>query len=434
MPRGFQTLLLDLVLSVAGLATVAGFAAGPQPDRINIAGDWVLTVTSANGTGPREVTFQQEGDKVTGFIKGSTASGPLTGEIKGKQLKFVVTLEFGGEEFLVTYKGAVEGSTMEGSVDMGTYGTGTFTGVRSGSKPSASPQASRPPAAARPSRERSVERRHTSPVGVVVNKVLTPELVVIPGGAFQMGGQDRDTLADERPEHTVEVAAFRISRFEVTNAQYLAFTQATGYDEPPAPKGWGQYVRDEPNHPVVNISWDDAVAYCHWLTKVTGQVFRLPTEAEWEYAARAGADGDAYVWGAAWDDEAANTASYQAGSTLDRLSGMAWWDADGRRASESRPMTTEVGTFKANRWGLHDMAGNVWEWCADWYASDYYGLSPRKNPLGPSSGVERVLRGGSWRNLPQSVRVAIRNRYTPVRRLNYNGLRVVSPATGDGRD
>jgi formylglycine-generating enzyme required for sulfatase activity len=177
---------------------------------------------------------------------------------------------------------------------------------------------------------------------------------------------------------------------------------------------------------VVNVDFADATAYARWLTAATGATYRLPTEAEWEYAARAGIDGQAYVFGDRWRVDAANTAIWRIGKLVDRDGWKAWWDREGERLSKSQPMTTRVGTFPPNAWGLYDMVGNVWEWTGDWYQADYYHVSPPKDPAGPATGEEKVLRGCSWYNQPDVCLAATRDRYAPDRRLYYNGFRVVA--------
>jgi formylglycine-generating enzyme required for sulfatase activity len=190
-------------------------------------------------------------------------------------------------------------------------------------------------------------------------------MVLIPAGEFQMGSNDGE--GNQKPIHTVYLDAFYIDKYEVTNAQYKKFMDATGYK---APESWNDSNYNAPNQPVIGVSWDDAKAYADWAGE------RLPTEAEWEKAARGGLVGKRYPWG---DNITHDNANY-----------------DGTGGKDIWEFTSPVGSFAPNGYGLYDMAGNVWEWCADWYDSNYYASSPKSNPTGPNSGLSRVLRGGSW--------------------------------------
>lgn len=209
--------------------------------------------------------------------------------------------------------------------------------------------------------------------------LLCGDIVWIPGCTFQMGSSDGGS--DESPVHTVTVNGFWMGKYEVTVEQYREFCQATGRNMP------GQPSWNKENHPVVNVAWCDAAAYAEWLG------CRLPTEAEWEYAARGGLDGKKYPWGDEISDDDAN--------------------CTGTEGRDQWATTSPVGSFPANGYGLYDMAGNVWEWCSDWYDSGYYSGRPTSNPTGPASGAYRVLRGGSWLTDPNLLRCAIRLRSTP---------------------
>lgn len=206
-------------------------------------------------------------------------------------------------------------------------------------------------------------------------------MALIPAGAFQMGSSDE--RQDERPIHTVYLDAFYIDKYEVTNAQYRRFSQARRRNGPEGFgidmeegnkilrfgfKPWEDENFNSDDQPVVCVSWEDANAYAKWAGK------RLPTEAEWEKAARGGLVGKKYVWG----DQ------YKSGGNF----------AD--EIFDGYTYPAPVGSFAPNGYGLYDMAGNVWEWCMDWYDPAYYTQSPKKNPTGPISGNNRILRGGSW--------------------------------------
>ncbi|HEV7426946.1 MAG TPA: SUMF1/EgtB/PvdO family nonheme iron enzyme [Thermoanaerobaculia bacterium] len=209
--------------------------------------------------------------------------------------------------------------------------------------------------------------------------------VLIPAQSFLMGSDEG--RPDERPVHRVWIDAFEIDTCQVTNSRYAAFAHATSHPLPPSPF-------TDPEQPVVAVSWFDAVAYCDWLSKVSGRNLRLPMEAEWECAARGGVEGMRYPWG---DQPPPNAAM-----------------------SEPRP----VGRGIANAYGLFDMCENVHEWCADWYAADYYAVSPERNPRGPDTGSRRTSRGGSWRHQINVSRCAARSSLPPEFRYEDYGFRI----------
>jgi formylglycine-generating enzyme len=235
----------------------------------------------------------------------------------------------------------------------------------------------------------------------LVNPIDGAEMVAIPPGEFRMGSEKGDE--DEKPVHTVKLRGFRIYKTEVTNAQYGKFLAATGHREP---LFWKEERFNPPRQPVVGVDWDDAVAYCRWANA------RLPTEAEWEYAAR-GTDGRELPWG---DEE--------------RRRGGGESSRTGKRAVMDEPFNSgkpqAVGSCPdgASPFGVLDMAGNVWEWCADWYDRTYYSRSPHCVPLGPTEGSQRVLRGGSWA-YPSNVRAPYRFPERATFRVSYVGFRCV---------
>jgi len=227
------------------------------------------------------------------------------------------------------------------------------------------------------------------------------ELVLVPAGAFKMGDNFGDGESRERPVHTVELDAFYIGKFEVTNGQWRKFRDDPGYDDKKfwpegrvMPKDQIPYWNDAKNHgggtagsdnyPVQGVNYDGAVAYCNWLSAKTGKAYRLPTEAEWEKAAR-GTDQRRYPWGNAIDRSYAN---YVGSKPFDTGEVVGFYDG-----SKHGGVQTHNG---ASPYGAMDMAGNVMEWCADWYGRDYYSASPKKNPKGPESGAYRVMRGGTF--------------------------------------
>lgn len=232
----------------------------------------------------------------------------------------------------------------------------------------------------------------------------------VPAGEFEMGSAPGVGEDDEHPRHKVWVDAFLIDRREVTVAQYRKFCDATGREMPPAPE-WGWNDR----HPVVNVTWDDAAAYAAWAGK------RLPTEAEWEKACRAGS-GTLFSWGDRGDDARAwaNTADQSLREKTPDTPEVGW--------NDRYPFTAPVGTFRPNGYGLYDMHGNVWEWCADRYGENAYSRSDDRNPAGPSEGSDRVVRGGCWFTAADGCRSANRNGLNPSSRFNLVGFRCAAPA------
>ena len=272
-----------------------------------------------------------------------------------------------------------------------------------------------------------------------------PGMVWIPGGTFRMGTTERHPHFADAPEHEVEVGGFWMDETEVTNAQFAEFVKATGYvtvaeqkptlesiraglppgePDPPAdklvpgalvftqppgpvpnhhsywwkwvpgacwkhPEGPGSDITDRMNHPVVQVCWKDAVAYAKWAGK------RLPTEAEWEFAARGGLEGKKYAWG---DDPPEENGKWRCNIWQGKF-----WE---NTPADGYLRTAPVKSYPPNGYGLYDVAGNVWEWCSDWYRPDYYANSPRRNPQGPESSFDptepnpltpkRVTRGGSF--------------------------------------
>ena len=233
--------------------------------------------------------------------------------------------------------------------------------------------------------------------------------VWIPPGKFTMGCSpgDSECHSDEKPPHEVTITrGFFLGRTEVTEAAYARFASATGRARDSA--------SSNPDLPVVNVSWEDARAYCEWAG------MRLPTEAEWEYAARATTTGARY---GALDD----VAWYGDNSGKKRLDTAKLWASD--RANYDKVLKDNGNRVHAvagkdpNAWGLYDMLGNVWEWVADWYGDKYYEQKVGLDPVGPQSGQQRVLRGGSWNVSPEYVRVSYRGWYVPTFRLDRIGFR-----------
>lgn len=263
-----------------------------------------------------------------------------------------------------------------------------------------------------------------TPFRVIISEKDGASMVLLPAGSFEMGDHFDEGTADELPVHQVELDAFYMDRYEVTIGQYKRFLKETAHgtlpDQTPnwiaekaivlAQKGVQQLVdftTPTDNHPVVGITFNDAEAYAQWAGK------RLPTEAEWEYAARGGLVGKRYVWG---NQPPEGTDCNFTGSV------------GGEQADDGYLYTAPVGSYNANGYGLYDMTGNVWEWCADWYSDSYYADSAPDNPKGPETGTERVLRGSGWSSYLQHLRLSRRLKLSPTatgfpQSVEYSGLK-----------
>jgi formylglycine-generating enzyme required for sulfatase activity len=295
------------------------------------------------------------------------------------------------------------------------------------------------------------------PANEIAGKDGAP-MVLIPAGEFSMGTTEEELqqlIADcqqsrkkdeatcraifqsEVPRHRVSLRAFYMDKFEVTNTRFGEFVKAASYRTTAEREGWAWSLPDKDglprkidgatwrnpegkgigpadnrtDHPVAVMSWEDADAYCRWAGR------RLPTEAEWEYAARAGTQ-TAYWWGDGLPAtrRVANLADASGKRVFPGLAVASTYD-------DGHARTAPVGSFEANPWGLHDVIGNVWEWTADWYNPAYYQNSPNQNPSGPAAGQYKVLRGGSWRNLPALARAAYRGAHAPGERSAIIGFR-----------
>jgi formylglycine-generating enzyme required for sulfatase activity len=239
-------------------------------------------------------------------------------------------------------------------------------------------------------------------------KPFEPEMVLIRASEFLMGSDpsvDKDARDNEQPQHTLYLPGYYLAKTPVTNAQYAAFVQATGHSQPDHWKD-RKPPRGKGDHPVVYVTWHDAVAYCNWLAEVTGRPYRLPSEAEWEKGAR-GTDGRLWPWGNQWDAKRCNT------------------------AESSKRDTTPVGAYPqgASPYGLLDMAGNVWEWTRSVYKSYPYDPDDGREDL--EAEDYRVLRGGSWFNFRNGARCVVRDWYSPDYSHYYFGFRLVSPVGSD---
>jgi len=232
---------------------------------------------------------------------------------------------------------------------------------------------------------------------------VEPLMVRIPAGWFLMGsaiGQD-----NERPVHRIWVDAFALAACQVTNADYGLFLSATGFRPPPF---WNDRNFNCPDQPVAGVSWFEAAQYCAWLTSQSGLSYRLPSEAEWERAARGGIDGLLYPWG---NDPPQSLPNYET-----------------RWKTGPEP----VGKGERNRFGLFDICANLHEWCSDWYQAEYYAISPAHNPHGPETGIRRASRGGSWRHHVKLTRCAARSSIPPQFQYADYGFRVACDLPGPG--
>lgn len=237
------------------------------------------------------------------------------------------------------------------------------------------------------------------------------EFVRVPSGCFMMGSESGDS--DEKPAHEICVDGFWIGKYEVTNAQYRKYNP---YHD--SRDYMGNSLNGE-NQPAVYISWTEAVEFALWMSaKGTGN-YRLPTEAEWEYAARAGTNGRIY-WGDSQTETCSNANVYDLSSRK-----VINFDRPPFPCDDGYVCTSPVGKFKANQFGLHDMMGNVWEWCSDWYDNEAYAERARKNPAYRSKGIKRVLRGGGWNTGPEGIRASNRGRNIPDHEIGSIGFRLV---------
>ncbi len=284
------------------------------------------------------------------------------------------------------------------------------------------------------------------------------DMVLVKGGTFTMGTTADWAEADEAPAHEVELDSFLIGRHEVTVGEFAAFVAATGYTTTAERNGgcevldatgdWGlradaswrnPYYEQSNNHPVVCVSWYDAIAYCNWLSTQaklkacysgegdattwdrTADGYRLPTEAEWEYAATSRGRTERYTWG----DGKPMADGRPAANVRDETFGRAfkprkiWTGYD-----DGFALAAPVGSFPPTRLGLHDILGNVYEWCWDWYGEDYYTQSPRANPTGPDHGQVRSCRDFGYRCYLEKLSLTNRGRGAPDYRFPHGGFRL----------
>lgn len=245
-----------------------------------------------------------------------------------------------------------------------------------------------------------------------------PEMISVEGGTFTMGYTPRDGENElelrkfQLPAHQVTLKSFEISKTPITVQQYRVFCEATGKSMPSTPRfGW------KDDNPIVNVNWHDAVEYTKWLSVKTGKSYRLPTEAEWEFAARGGNGSRGTRFSGS--DNLDLVGWYYGNSTTEELIVV-----DDKIDVINYKGTHPVAQKRANELGIFDMCGNVSEWCADWYSGNYYSVSPVSNPTGPKSGTERVLRGCAYGSSMFGCTVTVRYYANPNSKVDKYGFRV----------
>lgn len=285
--------------------------------------------------------------------------------------------------------------------------------------------------------ESEVAARGPRPGGVYKDCSDCPEMVMLPSGRFEMGSPSNETdrKDDEGPVHPVNVHEFLMGKTDITRGQFAAFVNNTNYDA--GNKCWiydGKWEeRDgfnwrnpgfsqQDNHPVTCINWNDAKAYADWLSRKTGKQYRLPSEAEWEYAARAGTTTARY-----WGRDPDQACSYANGGDQTRKSQMESWKFAIHNCNDNYSYTSPVANYKPNAFGLYDMLGNLFQWTEDGYHDNYNG-APDTGSEWPGDGSKRVLRGGSWNDAPTGVRAAFRSVSGQSIRFNSGGFRLARMA------
>lgn len=280
--------------------------------------------------------------------------------------------------------------------------------------------------------------------GTNLPQSINTSMLLVKGGLYLMGNlQGKE---DEKPIRYVKINNFYISKFEVTVSDFRAFINATGYKTDADKKG-GSYIFNgerwefkkgvnwrcdpsgsprtdmEDNHPVVHVSWNDTQAYCNWLKNSTGKAYRLPTEAEWEYVAGNADKHTKFSWGnyQPFNIRVSNLADENTAAVLKwtKSSDRIFWGYQ-----DGFVFTAPVGTYTPNDLGVHDLTGNVAEWCSDWYLPNYYNQNQKDNPLGPPKGHAKIVRGGSWESSPKETLTTSRDYHPPEFRSCFIGFRI----------
>ncbi len=265
---------------------------------------------------------------------------------------------------------------------------------------------------------------------------IAQDMVFVKGGCFHMGNVFTEEFPREKPVHEVCLDDYYLGKHEVTVREFKQFVERTGYmteaeqqDGCHSWEGNGESKKMEfnwrnagflqtRNDPVVCVSWNDAGQYIRWLNEKSGKDYRLPTEAEWEYAARSRGKDFQFSWGKGEPSD--NIADKTARKEL-------LGEISGQEYDDGYVFTSPVGSFRANEEGLYDMSGNVYEWVSDWADSEYYRVSPKYNPAGPEEGKAKVMRGGSWNPLPELVWTTTRRWNVPGARGAWIGFRLAHP-------
>ena len=262
------------------------------------------------------------------------------------------------------------------------------------------------------------------------------QFIAVNGGCFSMGDTFGDGEKDERPVHKTCISDFAISKYDITVGQFRRFAESAGY-RTEAEKEGGCFVfngtdwtkqagnnwrspsfTQNDRHPVSCVNWNDAQAFVNWMNTLGSRRYRLPREAEWEYAARSGGKKERF---AGFNDK---HQLYKYANFCDSNCDARWKTTE---QNDRYNGTSPVGSYLPNSLGLYDMTGNLWQWVEDWYSESYYGISPKDNPGGPRSGTDRAVRGGSWLSEPADVRAADRNNCAPDYSAFDIGFRLVSP-------
>jgi formylglycine-generating enzyme required for sulfatase activity len=350
-------------------------------------------------------------------FRSEVAKDPVTGRPLPEEKKVVGEVE-------VTHADADAAKVTKVS---GNVKTGDYASVEPAAPSGAAPPA--PPAAPTPAAPAAAAKP-----AVFTDPVSGIEFVFVRGDSFVMGDLYGEGTKEETA-HTVTVPDSYVGRYEVTVGQFRKFVDDTGHRTDAEKEGWawawtgtkwdkvnGRSWRDPgfpqgDRHPVVFVSWNDATAFARWLSQKVGKPYRLPTEAEWEYAAR-GRSSRRNYWGRETDD------ACRYANAADQALKKAYGWTPIHECDDGAVNTAPAGSYQPNAFGLYDMMGNAWEWCQDWYGATYFKQSPEQDPRGPATGSYRVRRGGGWHSWPAHVRVTERGRGEPTDRLDDLGFRL----------